>query len=331
MALYYHFVQYMSYFLKETIKDGLMAEQIIKNYKQQICLVFALAMLFSLASGMVSAETIRMGILPVIDTLPLQVGVSEGYFKAENIAIKLISFSSAMERNTAMHSGQLDGFFGDMPATLLLVKNKIPVRFLTISYATDKTQRMFGLMLSPKLPTARKKDKITVAISKASIIEYLLDHLKQLPETQTMQWEPIEIKQMPLRVQMLLTGKIDAALLPEPMASLAESKGARLVVTDQSLNMPLTVLNIHSDKRHLAGSFMKAYTKSVKALNQAPEKYRSLMKKTCRIPGNLVDHFPMYRYPSPRIPTRSEVQHVQEWMIQKGLLHQSISYQSLIP
>ncbi len=302
-----------------------------KNHKKQTCLICMLAILFSLAAGMVSAETIRMGILPVIDTLPLQVGVAEGYFKAENLDVQLINFSSAMERNTAMQSGQLDGFFGDMPATLLLVKNKIPVRFLTISYATDKNQRMFGLMLAPELPVAREKDKLTVAISKASIIEYLLDHLKQLPETHSMQWEAVEIKQMPLRVQMLLTGKIDAALLAEPMASLAESRGARLIVTDQPLNMPLTVLNIHSDKRHLAGSFIKAYARSVKILNQSPEKYRALMKKTCRIPGNLADNFPMYRYPVPRIPTQPEVQQVQDWMIKKGLLNESIPYQQLIP
>lgn len=302
-----------------------------KDHKKRTGIVWLLVVIFLLASGVASAETFRMGILPVIDTLPLQVGVMEGYFKAENIDLKLVSFSSAMERNTAMQTGQLDGFFGDMPATLLLVKNKIPVRFLTVSYATDKKQRMFGLMLSPKLPVAQEQGKITVAISKASIIEYLLDHLKQLPETNKMQLEEIEIKQMPIRLQMLLTGKIDAALLPEPLTSLAQDRGARLVVTDQGLDMPLTVLNIHTDKRHLADAFGRAYTKAVNALNQTPEKYRGLMAKTCRIPGNLVDTFPVYRYPAPRIPTRIEVEQIQEWMMKKGLLHHSIPYESLIP
>lgn len=302
-----------------------------RDDKKPIGIVWLLVVLFLLVAGVASAETFRMGILPVIDTLPLQVGVMEGYFKTENIDLKLVSFSSAMERNTAMQTGQLDGFFGDMPATLLLVKNKIPVRFLTVSYATDKKQRMFGLMLSPKLPLAREQGKITVAISKASIIEYLLDHLKQLPETNKMQLEEIEIKQMPIRLQMLLTGKIDAALLPEPLTSLAQDRGARLVVTDQGLDMPLTVLNIHRDKRYLADAFVKAYTKAVTAVNKTPEKYRELMAKTCRIPGNLVDTFPVYRYPAPRIPTRIEVQQIQDWMMKKGLLHHAISYESLIP
>ncbi len=298
--------------------------------KMRVSLVCRLVVLFSLAAGIVCAEPLRMGILPVIDTLPLQVGVAEGYFKSENLDVQLVSFSSAMERNTAMQSGQLDGFFGDMPATLLLVRNNIPVRFLTISYATDADQRMFGLMLSPELPAAREKGRITVAISKASIVEYLLDILKQAPETEMMQLEPVEIKQMPLRVQMLLSGRIDAALLPEPMASLAQSRGARPVVTDQALDMPLTVLNIHSDKGHLADAFLRAYSRSVDAINQSPEKYRALMIKTCRIPGDLVDRLPMYRYPAPRIPTQAEVQQVQDWMLKKRLLSQAIPYQRLI-
>ncbi len=95
--------------------------------------------------------------------------------------------------------------------------------------------------------------------------------------------------------------------------------------------MPLTVLNIHGDKRHLADAFVQAYTKAVTAVNKTPEKYRGLMAKTCRIPGNLVDTFPVYRYPAPRIPTRIEVQQIQDWMMKKGLLDHAIPYESLIP
>ena len=315
---------------KTTKKPTHRATLFKKNHcKKRTCFLWGIAVIFSLVVGSAAAEPLRMGILPVIDTLPLQVGVTEGYFKAEHLDVELISFASAMERNTAMQSGQLDGFFGDMPATLLLVKNKIPVRFLTISYATDKKQRMFGLMLSPQSPRAREKDNITVAISKASIIEYLLDRFRQLPETHTMPLEAVEIKRMPLRLQMLLTGKIDAALLPEPMASLAETRGAKPIVTDQGLDMPLTVLNIHTDKSHVAASFLRAYARSVNAVNQTPKKYRTLMTKTCRIPVDLVDTFPMYRYPAPRIPTKDEVRQVQDWMMQKGLLHHPIPYERL--
>ncbi len=286
---------------------------------------------FLVNSNLSWAESMKIGILPVIDTLPLQVGIKEGYFEAENLQVTLVPFTSAMERNTAVHSGQLDGFFGDIMATLLLVKNDVPIRFLTISYQTNPAQRMFGLVLSSSVNRNNLNKPLNVAISKASIIEYLLDHMRELPAVKNMPLKEVEIKRMPIRLQMLLAGKMDGALLPEPLLTLAISKGAKLVVTDQLLEMPLTVLNITNAKRSQKPAFLKAYQKAVNSLNRNPEKYRSLMAKTCRIPKHLAKEFPMYIYPLPRIPTKDEVRQVQNWMLKKRLLDKRIAYQRLIP
>ncbi len=279
----------------------------------------------------VNSQELRFGILPVIDTLPLQVAIKEGYFKEQNLNVKLIPFSSAMERNTAVHSRQLDGYFGDLIATLLLIDKGSAIRVLTISYQTNPNQRMFGLVTTPKQNNPTENSTLSVAISKASIIEYLLSHIKQLPGAAKYRYEPVEIKQMPIRLQMLLAGKIDSALLPEPLASLAISKGAKLLATDQSLNMPLTILNMVERKLSTKGAFLKAYGKAVSALNRNPEAYRSLMAKTCRIPKPLVATFPMYKYPSPRLPTEEEVNQVQTWMLANGLLKTQLPYSNLVP
>lgn len=294
--------------------------------QKKICWMVALI----LSWNCVGAETFRMGILPVIDTLPLQVALKEGDFKEAGLNVKLVPFMSAMERNTAMHSGQLDGFFGDILATLLLAKNRIPIKFLTVSYRTNPGQRMFGLVLSPSLGKSPEKAVLTVAMSKSTIIEYLLDQMRPMAETSRYQLKYTEIMRMPIRLQMLLTDRIDAALLPEPLLTLAESKGAHLIVTDQTLDLPLTVLNIHQSKISHRAAFLKAYRKAVVRLNETPEKYRKLMGKTCRIPKHLVNSFPMYRYPLPQLPTEDEVKPVQNWMVKQGLLNRQIPYQQLI-
>ncbi len=275
------------------------------------------------------AETIRMGVLPVIDTLPLQVAKKEGFFKEEELEVELIRFSSAMERNIAMQSGRLDGFFGDIPATLLLVKSGIPVKFLTVSYFTTPGQRMFVLVLSSQNRN-RNSGRIDVAISKGSIIEYLLDRLKPRPPMDGFQIVPKEIKQMPVRMQMLAAGKIDAALLPEPLATLAESKGAKSIVTDEHLNIPLTVLNLHRSKLPYGQPFLKAYAKAVASLNANAGNYLELMVETCRVPEFLAAKFIAYTFPKPRLPSEEEVESVQKWMQRQGLLDRRISYQKLI-
>jgi NitT/TauT family transport system substrate-binding protein len=292
--------------------------------------VIIVAVVWSLTGLLpLAAAPLKMGILPVIDTLPLQVAVQEGFFAAEGIAVELVMFSSAMERNTAMHSGQLDGFFGDIPAMLLLVRNGVDIRFLTVSYATDPEQRMFGLVLSPSLTKA--SGELTVAISRASIIEWLLDRLKPDPALAAWSIVEVEIRQMPIRLQMVLTGRIDAALLPEPLLTLAESRGARLAVTDQGLSMPLTVLTIHRSRLADRQAFLTGYGRAVDIINREPERFRELMVKTGGIPPDLATTFPLYRYPLPRIPTEAEVMQVQDWMLDKGLLTQRIPYRRLSP
>ncbi len=277
------------------------------------------------------AESLRFGVLPVIDTLPLQVAVQEGFFKEERLDVILVPFTSAMERNTAIHTGQLEGFFGDMIASLLLIDKETPVRIMTITYSTDPGQRMFGIVTSPKLSSPVPGQMLTIAISRATIIEYLLSYIQELPGADTYDYETVEIKQMPIRLQMLLAGKIDSALLPEPLVSLAMIKGAKLLATDQSLNMPLTNLNIAESHLPQTAAFLKAYTKAVNELNRNPKKYRELMARTCRIPKPLVKSFPVYKYPLPRIPTEKETMQVQTWMMQKSLLKKSILYSRIVP
>lgn len=293
--------------------------------------LFLLAILILLTSPLFAVEKLKLGILPVIDTLPLQVALKDGYFKKENLQVELVPFLSAMERNTAVQSGQLDGYFGDMIATILMVDKDLPIKFLTVSYSTDSNQRMFALVTSPKFKTIPNGESLTVAISKATIIDYLLTYMEKSPEASSNDYQAVEIKQMPIRVQMLLAGKIDSALLPEPLVSLAVSKGAQVITTDQNLSLPLTVLNIHQNKITLRGDFLKAYDNAVKAINRNPEKYRDLMAKTCRIPKPLVASFPMYKYPLSRLPSEQEINQVQDWMIQKSLLKKRLAAQQFLP
>lgn len=277
------------------------------------------------------AEDLKFGILPVIDTLPLQVAVHDGYFKEQDLNVELIPFISAMERNTAVHTGQIDGFFGDLIATLLLVDKNLPLKILTISYYTNPDLRMFGLVTSPQFNHNKDNQTLSVAISKASIIEYLLSYVEDLNGANQFKYQAVEIKQMPIRLQMLLAGKIDSALLPEPLTTLAMSKGAKLLATDQTLNMPLTILNLSEQKLPAKNAFLKAYGKAVEAINNNPEQYRDLMAKTCRIPKPLVKSFPVYHYPEPRLPSKAEVDQVQDWMIANQLLNAPIAYNKLVP
>ena len=296
-------------------------------------LVAGMVVVFGICMGaMAGAETLRMGILPVLDTLPLHVAVQEGLFAEQGLEVELVPFSSALERDTAMQSGQLDGYFGDMLNTMLLIQGGVPMRMVTVSYATAPGQRMFALLLAPGVSFEDAEDALEVGISKASIIEYLLQRMQAETETETEigSIEAVEVKQIPIRLQMLLAGQLDGALLPEPLASLAQSKGATVVASDEALGMPLTVLCLHEDALASFAAFNAAYGEAVRRINANPEDYRALMTENCRIPEDLAESFPVYAFPESALPDSGDVEDVQQWMLDNGLLQEPLAYDDLV-
>lgn len=290
-----------------------------------------------LSAGPARAETLRFGILPVLDTLPMQVAVSEGLFERAGLDVELVTFQSALERDTAMQAGQIQGYFGDLVATLLLIDKGADMRVATVSYRTALGRPMFAVTTSPGNAALSIRDLAgkSVGISATTIIEYLLDRILDAEGLPRDHFQRVEVKKVPIRLQMLATGQLDLALLPEPLASLAVFQGGAIVATAERLDMPLTVLCLErgwfEGRAEEYKAFLDAYAEAVELLRENPEHYRELMAETCRIPPPLVDRFPVYRYPAPALPTADEVGAVQAWMIEHGLLAAPVPLDRVIP
>jgi NitT/TauT family transport system substrate-binding protein len=301
-------------------------------------ILLALAVILALATT-ARAENIkiRFGILPVIDTLPLQVADREGLFAEQGLDVTLVRFMSALERDTAMQTGQIDGYFGDLVATYLLLDRGVPMHIALTSWRTTPGYPMFGIALSP---AGRDRDLAamqgrSLALSKSTVMEFLADKLEKDFGVKPSYFNQLEVKKMPIRLQMLLTDQVDSALLPEPLLSLARLKGGNVLATAEDLNLPLTVLCLH--KRYFENNsaayskFLAAYGEAVRRLAADPERYRPLMAETCRIPKPLVSRFPVYPFPAPALPAQAELNEVQDWMIAKGLLKERVPDAAALP
>ena len=293
---------------------------------------FFLAMLISLAAlGNLCAAPLKVGLLPVLNTLPLQVAAHEKLFAKHGLDVELVSFSSAMEREMAMQTGKLDGFFGDFLNVLLLAQNKVPVKMITLA-DPDKKYPMFGLALRPGTHVRNLAGStLTVGISKATVIDLLLTRMQALPELARMTINPLEIRKLPIRFQMLMSGEIDAALLPEPLLSLARLNGCDVLVTDARLHVPMTVISLHESRAASFAGFKAAYAEAVHKINANPEAYRDLMAATCRVPKPLQADFPVFTYPAPALPSENELFSIQQWMLGQGMLKTLIPYSVMVP
>lgn len=300
-------------------------------------LVFAAIILISpISEAQAGGEAIRFGILPVLDTLPLQVAQKDGLFKEVGLEVELIPFSSALERDTAMQTGQLDGYFGDLINTLLLIQGGANMRIGLVSYRTTPDRRMFGIAASPGNSdmSAEELSDASIGISESTVIEFLLDRMETANFTKPHVFKRVEVKKIPLRLQMLLSDQLDLALLPEPLLSLTEFKGGRVLFVDDELDLPLTVLCLDEqyfkDNGRIYKAFIAAYDQAVARINANPDNYRKLMAEKCRIPAPLAEKFPVYEYPTSSLPTPEEIDLVQDWMLDKGMLKAKIDYSRTI-
>ena len=61
-------------------------------------------------------QNLTIGLMPDVDSIPFIIAQEKGYFKEEGVNVKLESFKSAVDRDSALQSGKLDGAISDMLA-----------------------------------------------------------------------------------------------------------------------------------------------------------------------------------------------------------------------
>ena len=279
---------------------------------------------------------LRLGILPVIDTLPLIVAQERGLFREEGIEIDIINFNSALERDAAIKGNALDGYFGDLLNTIVLNAAGDDLRVITTAYRTRRDQRMFALLASPGsgITDVAQIRNVPVAISTASIIEYFLDKITAKEGVSPEAVKKIEIRQIPIRYQMLMADSVKLALLPEPLASKALADGARLIADDRKLDMTATIIAMKAEFliRHpdLYGRFLKAYARSVAMINRNPAAFMEILVKKTRFPPSLRQTYTLHTFPAPGLPSGDDVMSVVTWMTARKLIPAGITYDDTV-
>ena len=303
----------------------------------RIGLIIAIILLGSVAcSGEKEPSTVKFGVLSVVDTLPLHVAQSEGFFTEENINMELVPFNSALERDAALQAGKIDGFFGDILSTIVLIDTGLDVSIVTVAFEANPNDRMFAIVAGSDsgITEISQLKGIEVGISSATIIEYLLDKMLTTKGFAPEDVAKLEVKQMPIRLQMLMGNEIKAALMPEPLVTLAEINGAKVLIDDRMLDDALTILAFNDDllneDKTLKERFLKAYGRAVDLINENPEATRETLTANTRIPPDIENAYVIPSFPTPHAPSETDVEEVQDWFQEKGIIEAPISYDRVV-
>lgn len=287
-----------------------------------------------------SGKPIRLALLPVTDVIPFYVAADSGFFDEEGVQVELIPVSSAVERDTLIQTGEVDGQLSDLVSTVLTNANggdelqikvvrqgRVPFpevpQFYIVSAAESGITDLEGL----------KGEEI--GISENSVIEYITDRLLQLEGFTDEEIVTTNVPQIPTRYQLLSENQLSAAVLPDPLASLALLQGAHLILGDSTHpEVSQSVISFRTDVlESQAGDVagvLRAYDKAVKAINASPAAYQNALITNSRVPEPLLDKYQLPPFPEGTITSEAQFADVVRWALEKGLIEQQLTYDQLV-
>ena len=284
-----------------------------------------------------AADTLKLGTLPAADSILLYAAREHGSFTRHGLDVEIIPFQSALELGAAMRSGALDGHFGDIINVLIQNESGAPqIIVATTSHSTPET-RYFGLAVGPESNVKDLEDlkEKTCAIGSATIVEFVLDELLARSE-KTVALEKQDIRQIPIRVQMLLAGRMESALLPEPLLSLVEASGARVLLDDHDLDVALAVIALRKPEQGMDDVFLDkisrfraALAEEARVLDGSPETCKALLQKYKLLPDKAAAQYSAPKFGDPSlVPTDSDLARYASWMEKNGILRKGMPARS---
>ncbi|MDO8962915.1 MAG: MetQ/NlpA family ABC transporter substrate-binding protein [Coriobacteriia bacterium] len=281
---------------------------------------------------------LRIGTLPTEDTLPLWVAERDDLFKKAGIEVEIISFASAQERDAALTANAIDGFMGDLIAAASLRAGGVPVKVATVMLGATPAEGRFGIAVKPgsKVTSLEGLADKPIGTSSGTIQEYVLDQLMIQAGVSPEQIKKEEVKKVPVRFELLMSGKLEAAALPEPFLSLAEKTGAKVVADDAGdSNLSQTVLvfaGAFLDEPAGAAAVTKllgVWDEAVAVINKDPNAFRALLVEKARLPKPLESTYKVNTYPTAQLPKKEQVEDVLDWMKGSGLLTKEVTFRDL--
>jgi NitT/TauT family transport system substrate-binding protein len=306
------------------------------RFKKHLCLCLLLLLLAAAGCSGNKEDKMKIGLLPIVESLPFYVALDKGYFKDEGINVELIIFESALERDSAVQAAEVDGVLGDILAVASLNNSGTDVKIASLALGESGKEGRFAILSSPASDITRPEQlkNIPVSISANSIIEYVTDNLLLESGLKPDEIKKEAIPKIPVRFNLLLENKIQAACLPDPQAALAESKGAKLVIDDTSSNLSQTVIYFRDqylDKNSKSVvKFFNAYARAAKDINDNPAAYTDLLIEKARVPKEALGIYAMDHYPVPQLPEREQVDRVVKWMRAKDLIKTDYTFEDLV-
>lgn len=281
---------------------------------------------------------LKIGQLPIIDGLPFWVADQKGYYQQEGVNVELVTFKSANERDAAIMSGAIDGMLADPVASATLYASGTKLQITSLSLGATKEEGPMAILAAPNsgiTDLAQLKGQ-EIGISTNSVMHYVTEQLLQEKGIKPDEVKLTNVASIPVRFDLLMSGQLKAAILPDPLLSLAVAKGAKVLASDTQspVNLSQSVIDFTSkaiqEKADAITRMFRAYNRAVADIKANPNSFKSVLAEKAGLPKDIVDSYQVVPFSAAQAPKQEDLERVVQWLVDKQILKAKVSYQELV-
>ena len=277
--------------------------------------------------------TLRIAVLPIIDTLPMFVAQQEGLFENHGVNVEFIPVASAPERDQLIAAGGADGTINETLAVMLFNKEDIQMQIVRYALRPTEENGHFFILASNKsgISSIDGLKGVEIGVSQGTVIEYVTERLLQADGFTTEDIKTVAVPKIPDRMALLASGELEAGVMPDPLASLVVSQGGVIVADDS--NHPEYGFSVISFRKDMIEAnpeaikgFLAAIEEATGLLNAEPARYKTVLSEQKLVPPPLLEAYQIPVFPPASVPSIDEWNDALSWLQEKGILTTDVSY-----
>lgn len=291
--------------------------------KKKLCLLFIVILVFSFnLTGVLAQEIeLKIGIMPAVDSAPIMLAQEKGYFIDEGLNISIDIYNNAVNRQTALQTNELDGAMTDLIAFVNNVNNGFPVKI------TTSTDGSFPILVSKEF---KEKEEVQIGMMEVSVANFLSEQFLE----DKYKLNKIYIPAIPARLEMVKSGQLEMALIPEPLASTGELAGLeKRVYKNEYEYTPEAMIFTEkalAEKDAQIAAFHRAYDRAVEDIKADENEAREILVNKLGLPPGIKDLITLPEYHLSRVPSEDYLNVVINWIEETDGEEINIDYNKVV-
>lgn len=278
---------------------------------------------------------LKVAVMPVMDCLPVYYAQRTGLMKEMDLNVSLKEFNAQMDIDTAIVNGSVEVAYTDLIRMVRLTKDAKGIQAIMQAQGAYSLIAIKGKRVS-KLNQMKER---MIGITRLSATDYwcdeLIDRNKSLTENDI--YRP-QINDVQLRAEMLKTGLIDAAIVPEPYATWMKILGNKILF-ESDKKAPLLGTWVVTDHRQIGKrkhdqvkKFVEAYNQAVEDMNNGvmTDTIKAILHQTYRIPKAICDTMRLEKMVPATLPSAKDLETACNFLKKRERMPEGLKTDSLI-